>query len=227
MKAFVVIILQILLQCTGKSVYKKLTVCCIGCVPFSVLWYNFMNKQTCPFFCNNTAILYSFILNKILEECCHCIISLRIGEYHNHVMYSDQLYTFKQKDMMDYNFFILISYLIDIANILKGEILSCSLMRDYSMGSMHKRFFSTTCYASKKWTSECSEQVCFLMHGNKWIKIVQALSTVWYLCVWPSYLVDKYIVYLYYCFFYHLYLPSTLWKFVSSHHEGCLFLKSR
>ena len=129
--------------------------------------------------------------------------------------------------MMDYNFFILISYLIDIANILKGEILSCSLMRDYSMGSMHKRFFSTTCYASKKWTSECSEQVCFLMHGNKWIKIVQALSTVWYLCVWPSHLVDKYIVYLYYCFFYHLYLPSTLWKFVFSHHEGCLFLKSR
>ena len=56
-------------------------------------------------------------------------------------MYLDQLYTFKQKDMMDYNFFILISYLIDIANILKGEILSCSLMRDYSMGSMRKRFF--------------------------------------------------------------------------------------
>ena len=110
MNAFVVIILQILLQCTGKSVYKKLTVCCIGCLPFSVLWYNFMNKQTCPFFCNNTAILYSFILNKILEECCHCIISLRIGEYHNHVMYSDQLYTFKQKDMMDYNFFY--SYLL-------------------------------------------------------------------------------------------------------------------
>ena len=54
---------------------RKATICCIGCLPFSVLWYNFMNKQSCPFFCNNTAILYSFILNTILEERCHCSIS--------------------------------------------------------------------------------------------------------------------------------------------------------
>ena len=160
---------------------------------------------------------------------------MRIGKYHKgyilrHIQSRDvfrPIVQIEKKIWWIIIFFILISYLIDIVNILKGEILSCSLMRDYSMGSMLKQFFSTTCYASKKWTSECSEQVCFLMHGNKWIKIVQALSTVWYLCVWPSHLVDKYIVYLYYCFFYHLYLPSTLWKFVSSHHEGCLFLKSR
>ena len=120
MKAFVVIILQILLQRTGKSAYEKPTICCIGCLSFTVLWYNFMNKQACPLFCNNTAILYSFILNKILEECCHCSISkiwelgnitrgISWGTF-NHVMCSDQLYKFKQKDMMDYNFFY--SYLL-------------------------------------------------------------------------------------------------------------------
>ena len=37
----------------GKNVYEQLTVFCMGCNLFSVLWYDFMNKQTHPIFCNS------------------------------------------------------------------------------------------------------------------------------------------------------------------------------
>ena len=43
-------VFQISFKIAGKDVYWQLTLQCIGCSLFSVLWYGFMNKQTCPFF---------------------------------------------------------------------------------------------------------------------------------------------------------------------------------
>ena len=65
--------------------------------------------------------------------------------------------------------------------------------RDYSMESAHEQFLFTSCNASKKRTSECSNKSIKIIQAlsmvaskkrtsecsNKSIKIIQALSMVW------------------------------------------------
>ena len=60
-------------------------------------------------------------------------------------------------------------------------------------GKCARTFLFSSCDASKERTNERSERVKFLMHHNKWIKIVQALSMVccfYFICTemfsfWP------------------------------------------
>ena len=58
----VFIILQIFLQHVDVIVYEQFSVCFEGCLLFSDLYYDFMNKQTnkqtCPFICNKNETLY-------------------------------------------------------------------------------------------------------------------------------------------------------------------------
>ena len=53
MEAVELIILQIFMQ--RENVYEhEANVCCVGCVFFSVFSHDFMNKQACIFFCDNS-----------------------------------------------------------------------------------------------------------------------------------------------------------------------------
>ena len=45
MEAFVFILLQIYISMHMKNVFKQLTVHCVGCFLFSVLWFHFTNKK--------------------------------------------------------------------------------------------------------------------------------------------------------------------------------------
>ena len=49
MEAIIFITLQIFLQFVEKNFCEQFTVCCVGCLIFSVIRYDLVNKQTCPF----------------------------------------------------------------------------------------------------------------------------------------------------------------------------------
>ena len=55
--------MDICLQTLSVQRCELLTVCCIGCSLFSVLWYNFMNLQMYPFFSSNQKMLSHLELN--------------------------------------------------------------------------------------------------------------------------------------------------------------------
>ena len=72
-----------------ENVNEHLVVCCVECVIFSALWYDFVNKQTSPL----AAIPKRyFILNSIMNKRFHsstCMV-WKNGEYHDHAMHLDQ-----------------------------------------------------------------------------------------------------------------------------------------
>ena len=51
------------LQHMWKNVCEQLTVCSVGCFLWRVLWYDSINKNRFPFFCDNHKILSNLELN--------------------------------------------------------------------------------------------------------------------------------------------------------------------
>ena len=62
-EAIVFIILQIFFNASKKTVCKQLSVCHIGFLLLSVLWYDFTNKKIVLSFCNNHNMLSCLELN--------------------------------------------------------------------------------------------------------------------------------------------------------------------